>query len=458
MKILILGAGQVGASVAENLVSEKNDITVVDTNADRLKDLAAMYDLRTVVGNAAQPEVLAEAGAEDAEMLFAVTASDETNLVACKVAQRVFNIPKRIARVRSAHFSKHPELLSEDCFAVTDPICPEQIVTEAIGKLIEFPEALQVLEFADGRVSLVAVRAVAGGPLVSQPLAELRTHFPDIDAKVVAIYRQEQHVPVEPETCIQPGDEVFLLSATTRIRDVMCELRKMDRPVKRVMIAGGGNIGLRLAQSLENRLNVKVIEAGKKRAEYLAGQLGTALVLQGDVTDADLLGDENVDEMDLFVAVTNDDEANIMSALLAKRMGARRVISLINRRAYGELMQGGQIDIAISPAQATLGSLLEHIRRGDVHAVHSVRGGRGEALEVVAHGDRSSSKVVGRRLRELDLPKGATVAAIARGDTAIVRDAEHKVIEAGDHIVLFLPSRRMIPKIEKLFQVGVGFL
>jgi trk system potassium uptake protein TrkA len=458
MKILILGAGQVGASVAENLVSEKNDITVVDTNPDRLRELAAMFDLRTVVGSAAQPEVLEEAGAHDAEMMFAVTASDETNLVACKVAQKVFNIPTRIARVRSADFQRHPELLAEDCFAVTHAICPEQIVTEYIDKLIEFPEALQVLEFAGGKVSLVAVRAVKGGPLVSHKLAELRAQLPDIDAKVVAIYRDEEAVPVTPDTVIQPGDEVFVLSATARIRDVMCELRKMDRPVRRVMIAGGGNIGLRLAKALEHDHNVKLIEWTKKRAEHCSAQLGPALVLQGDITDADLLGDEHVDEMDLFISVTNDDEANIMSALLAKRMGARRVIALINRRAYGDLMQGGQIDIAISPAQATLGSLLEHIRRGDVEAVHSVRRGHGEALEVVAHGDAGSSKVVGRRLRDLDLPKGASVAAIVRGDLAIVRDAEHKVVEAGDHVILFLPAKRMIGKVEKLFQVGVGFI
>lgn len=457
MKILILGAGQVGASVAESLVSEKNDITVVDTNPDRLRELAAMFDLRTVMGSAAQPEVLAEAGADDTEMLFAVTASDETNLVACKVAQKVFNVPTRIARIRSADFQRHPELLGEDCFAVTHAICPEQIVTESIGKLVEFPEALQVLEFAGGKVSLVAVRAVKGGPLVSHRLAELRAQLPDIDAKVVAIFREERSVPVGPDTVIEPGDEVFVLSATSRIRDVMCELRKMDRPVRRILIAGGGNIGLRLAKSLEHGHNVKVIEWSKKRAELCSEQLGPALVLQGDITDADLLGDENVDEMDLFIAVTNDDEANIMSALLAKRMGARRVIALINRRAYGDLMQGGQIDIAISPAQATLGSLLEHIRRGDVEAVHSVRRGRGEALEVVAHGDPTSSKVVGKRLREVGLPKGASVAAIVRGEVAIVRDAEHKVVESGDHVVLFLESKRIIAKVEALFQVGVRF-
>ncbi len=458
MKILILGAGQVGASVAESLVSEKNDITVVDTNGERLAELSTLYDLRTVCGSAAQPAVLEEAGAADTEMLFAVTANDETNLVACKVAQRTFNIPSRIARVRSSDFQNHPELLGDDCFAVTHVICPEQIVTDSIAKLIEFPEALQVLEFARGKVSLVAVRAFEGGPLVRHPLSDLETQLPTVEAKVVAIFRDDKAVPVERDTVVQPGDEVFLLAASARVRDVMCELRRMDRPVRRVMIAGGGNIGSRLARRLETDLQVKVIEASRRRAEMLAGQLRSALVLHGDVTNEDLLGDENVDQMDLFVAVTNDDEANIMSALLAKRMGARRVIALINRRAYGDLVQGGQIDIAISPAQATIGSLLEHIRRGDVEAVHSVRRGRGEALEMIAHGKRDDSGVVGRRMSELNLPEGASVAALVRGDQAIVAGCENRVVENGDHVILVLPSKRMIPKVEALFQVKAGFL
>ncbi|MBX3673570.1 MAG: Trk system potassium transporter TrkA [Burkholderiales bacterium] len=457
MKILILGAGQVGASVAESLVSEKNDVTVVDTSAERLRDLASRFNLRTVTGNAAHPEVLADAGAADTDMLFAVTASDETNLVASKVGHAVFNIPTRIARIRSTWFQSHPQLLESDCFSVSHAICPEQIVTEYIGKLIEFPEALQVAEFAGGKIALVAVRAIEGGPIVRHPLHDLEMRLPTTDVKVAAIYRHDRPMPLAPETVVQAGDEVFFVAAAADIRGVMAEMRQMDRPVARVIIAGGGNIGLRLARALEDRLNVKVIEASKRRCEFLAGQLGTALVLNGDVSNEDLLGDENVDDTDLFVAVTNDDEANIMSALLAKRMGARRVIALINRRAYGDLMQGGQIDIAISPAQATLGSLLEHVRRGDVVAVHSVRRGRAEALELIAHGDRRTSRVVGRRIREIDLPPGATIVGIIRGGEAIVAEDDGHVIEAEDHVLVFLTQKRMIPKVEKLFEVGVGF-
>jgi trk system potassium uptake protein TrkA len=458
VKILILGAGQVGTSVAEALVSEKNDITVVDTNAERLKELQNQFDLRTVVGSAALPETLAEAGAADTDMLFAVTASDETNLVACKVAQTIYNIHTRIARVRSADFQKHPELLADDCFAVTHAICPEQIVTETIEKLIEFPEALQVLEFADGQVSLVAVRAVEGSPLVRHPLRDLEGLLPDVDVKVAAIYRNDRPVDCERGTVVQAGDEVFFLASSEHIRDVMGELRQMDKPVRRVMIAGGGNIGLRLARALEGDYNVKVIESSKRRCEFLAAALSTGLVLNGDVTNEDLLGDEHVDETDLFISVTNDDEANIMAALLAKRMGARRVIALINRRAYADLVQGGQIDIAISPAQATLGSLLEYVRRGDVVAVHSVRRGRAEAIEMIAHGDRGSSKVVGRSIRELKMPRGASIAAIVRMGKPIVADDDALIIESGDHVILFLTSKREIPKVEKLFEVGVGFL
>ncbi len=457
MNILILGAGQVGASVAESMVSEKNDVTVVDLIPERLKALQGQFNLRTVVGNAAHPEILAEAGAEDCDMLFAVTASDETNLVACKVGHAVFNIPTRIARIRSTWHQKHPGLLGPECFSVTHAICPEQIVTDYIGKLIEFPEALQVAEFAGGMIDLVAVRAVEGGAIVRQPLRHLESRLPTMDVKVAAIYRNDRPLELAPETVVEAGDEVFFVAASGNLREVMAEMRQMDRPVKRMIIAGGGNIGLRLARAFEKRLHVKIIEASKPRCEYLAGQLGSALVLNGDVSNEDLLDEESVDETDLFVSVTNDDEANIMSALLAKRMGARRVIALINRRAYGDLMQAGQIDIAISPAQATLGSLLEHVRRGDVVAVHSVHRGRAEAIELIAHGNAETSSVVGRRIRELWLPPGAVVVGIVRGKQAIVAEDDSHIIESGDHVVVFLTQKRMIPKVEKLFGVSAGF-
>jgi trk system potassium uptake protein TrkA len=469
MKIIILGAGRVGSSVAESLVSEANDITVIDTDPARVADLQERFDLRGLVGNATLPSVQREAGADDADLLIAVTSTDETNLVACKIAADLFNVPTRIARVRNVELQEHPELTGEKGFRVTHIIWPEQSVTDYLLKLIEFPEALQVLEFADGRACLIAVRAFAGGPLVSHPISDLRKHIPNVDTRIVAIFRNDRSIECEATTMIQPGDEVFFLAAEQHIRTVMAELRRMDRPVRRVMLAGGGNIGLRLARALDSgegldwaeRFNVKIIEFNKRRCEYLASQLSAdTLVLHGDATDEDLLTDEGVNEVDLFAALTNDDENNIMSALLAKRLGARRTIALINRKSYGELMQGGQIDIAISPSHATLSNLLKHVRRGDVVAAHSLRRGAAEALEIIAHGDARSSRVVGRKIEDLELPRGATIGAIVRGqdETARVLVAHHDtVIEAEDHLIVFVARKRMIARLEKLFQVGVGF-
>jgi len=471
MRIVILGAGQVGSTVAESLVSEANDITVVDVNFERLKKLQDRLDLRTVSGNAAHPATLEQAGARDADLILAVTQSDETNMVACKLAATMFNIPNKIARIRSADYLSHPEIFSGENFAVDSAICPEQVITDYIVKLLEFPESLQVLEFADGKVSLVAVRAFHGGPLVGHEIAALRTHVPKVDTRVAAIFRHDSAIIPEGNTVVEAGDEVFFLAATRDIRQVMRELRRMDQPVRRVMIGGGGNIGRRLAKAIEERYEVKIIEFNKGGAERLAAELNRTLVLSGDVTDEELLASENIADMDVYCALTNDDETNILSSLLAKRMGARKVIALINRTSYANLVEAGQIDIAISPAQATIGTLLARVRRGDCAVVHSLRRGAAEALELIAHGDASSSKVVGRRVEEIDLPKGATIGAVVRqrgdkkADNGKLNGKDYQVIiahhditiEANDHVIVFVVNKRIVPKVEKLFQVDLGF-
>lgn len=456
MKILILGAGQVGSTVAESLVGEANDITVVDTDNVKLQQLQDRLDLRTITGSAAHPSVLERAGINDADMLLAVTQSDEVNLVACKLAASLYNTPTRIARIRTADYRNREEVFNTDNFCVDFSICPEQILTEYIAKLIEFPEALQVLEFADGKVSLVAVRAFEGGPLVGQPLSFLRGHMPQIDTRVAAIFRQDRPIIPEGNTVVQTDDEIFFIAATENIRSVLSEMRRMDKANRRVMIIGGGNIGWRLAKTLERDYEVKLIDHNKKSCERLAGELTNTLVLNGDGTDEKLMQQENVGEVDVFCALTNDDENNIMSALLAKQRGARKVLALINRGAYVDLVQGGKIDIALSPAHVTIGSLLAYVRRGDVVAVHSLRRGAAEALELVAHGDRQSSRVVGRCIEEIDLPKGATIGAVVRGDEVIMGHRD-TLIESGDHVIVFVINKKMIHKVEKLFQVGIGF-
>ncbi|MCC7286534.1 MAG: Trk system potassium transporter TrkA [Burkholderiaceae bacterium] len=465
MKIVILGAGRVGESVAESLVLERNDITVIDLDADRLKALQDRFDLRTVVGDGIQPSVLREAGIDDADLLIACAAQDETNLVVCKVAHDVFGVPTNVARLRSPEFQAGTPLLDRGGFAVDQVICPEQSVTAYVRKLVEYPEALQVMQFAKGLVSLVAVRAVGSGPLVGHSLAEIPNLLPDTPMRVVAIYRGETSLArLDGQARIEPGDEVFLLAATTQIRRVLAALGKMDRPVKRVMIAGGGRVGLRLAREISQSYQVKLIETSQARCEYLATQLpGSVLVLRGDSTDEDLLGEENVGEMDLFLALTSDDEDNIMACLLAKRLGARRVFALINRKAYADLVQSTQIDIAISPAHAVIGELLTNVRRGDIEAVHSLRHGAAEALEAVVRGDRKTCKVADRRVDQIRLPEGAQIGALVRsrghsGEAPEVIIPHHDtVIRSGDHVIVFVPRKPMVREIEKLFQVSALF-
>ncbi len=457
MKIIILGAGQVGRSVANALVSEANDITVVDQNDALLQELQNRLDLGTVQGHAGQPDVLRKAGAEDADMILAVTNSDETNMVACQVAYTLFHTPTKIARVRAQGYLDNPQLFDPSAFPVDVLISPEQLVTDYILKLIEFPGALQVLDFADGRVRLVAVKAYHGGPLVGHALSTLYEHMPEVDARVAAIYREGEVIQPKGDTVIKAEDEVFFIAAAGNIRSVMSELRKLESPYKRIIIAGAGNIGRRLASSLESKYRVKLIERNPTRAREIAERLDMAIVLHGDAADEDLLLEENIENTDVFCAVTNDDEANILSAMLAKRLGAKRVMALINRPAYVDLVQSGTIDIAISPQQATIGTLLTRVRRGDVVQVHSLRRGAAEAIEAVAHGDRSSSKVVGRAIEEIKLPKGTTIGAVVRGEQVLI--AHHDtMIESEDHVILFLVDKRRIRDVEKLFQVGVTFL
>ncbi|MCR5864275.1 MAG: Trk system potassium transporter TrkA [Aquincola tertiaricarbonis] len=472
MNILIIGAGRVGESVAESLVSERNDITVVDTDPRRLAVLQDRLDLRGVAGNGIQPSVLREAGADDCDMLIACAAADETNLVVCKVAHQVFNVPMTIARLRSPEFEAGSPLLArEGGFAVDEVICPEASVTRYVRKLVDYPEALQVLEFVGGLVSLITVRAVRGGQMVQHSLAELPQLVPEADMRIVAIYRGNHAVPLEGSTRIAAGDEVFVLAATEHVRQVLGALRQMDKPTKRLMIAGGGRVGLRLARELEEACQIKLIEMHQPRCEYLATQLSSrTLVLHGDSTDEDLMEDENVREMDLFAALTSDDEDNIMACLLAKRLGARRVLALINRRAYADLVQGTQIDIAISPSHTVIGELLAHIRRGDVEAVHSLRRGAAEALEIVARGDARNSKVVGRRIDQIALPQGAQIGALVRGlpradapadqpapKPQVLMAHHDTMIQSDDHVIVFLPHKRMVREVERLFQVGVTF-
>lgn len=456
MKIIILGAGQVGKTAAHHLAREEaNEVTVIDQNDELLRDLQDRLDIRTVVGNGAFPSTLAAAGARDADVVIALTNSDEVNMVACHVVWKLFNKDStRIARIRSGDYIQHSALFTDEdrAFAVDVTISPEQLVTEHVARLIRYPGALQVLDFADGRVRLVGARALRGGLLVGQRLMQLREHIPGTDARVAAIYRGGQSIKPDGETIIEHGDEVFFLAARKDIRLVMNEIQRLEDPARRVVIAGGGNIGFRLAQLLEKENQVKLIERDFKRARRLSEQLSNTIVLNGDAADEELLLEENIDSADVFVALTNSEEANILSAMLAKRLGCHKVMALINRPAYAELMENGPLDVALSPQTVTIGSLLAHVRRGDVVRVHSLRRGAAEAIEAIAHGIQGESRVIGRRIEDIPMPDGATIGAIVRGEEVII--AHHDtVIERDDHVIMFLTDRRHVEAVERLFEV-----
>ena len=458
MKIIILGAGQVGRTAAYHLSREEaNDVTVVDLDEDVLRDLQDRLDIRTVSGNAASPRILEAAGIAGTDILVALTNSDEINMLACQIAWTLYRTPKKIARVRSADYTERDKLFSENGVAVDVWISPEQLVTEYVARLIRYPGTLQVLDFADGRVRLVGIRALQGGPLVGQALRTLREHIPSADARVAAIYRAGKSVKPEAETVIEDGDEVFFIAARDDIRVVMKELRREEAPARRVVIAGGGNIGLRLASALEGKNQVKLIERDGKRARRVSELLNRTIVLHGDAADEELLLEENIDNTDVFAALTNSEEANILSAMLAKRLGAHKVMALINKPSYAELIESGSIDVAISPQSVTIGSLLAHVRRGDVVRVHSLRRGAAEALEIVVHGDADSSKVIGRCIEDIALPGGTTLGAVVRAEEVII--AHHDTtVQPDDHLILFLTDRRHIDAVEKLFQGSASFL
>lgn len=464
MKIVILGAGQVGSTLATNLASESNDVTLVDSNEELLSELRDRLDIQTVCGWGSHPEILEQAGIEDADMLVAVTSYDEINMVACQIAHSLFHTPHKIARIRSVGYTNskvHQRLFGAEDMPVDVAITPEQLVTDHLVKLIHQPGALQVKDFADGHVQLVAVSAQPSAPMVGRPIKEMVNQLGKAETRVAAIYRHNRPILAEGDTHIESGDEVFFLAAKKHIREVMSELAGKEKPYRRIVIAGGGNIGFRVAKALEHEYQVKVIELDASRCEFLAERLHKTIVLNGSSSDQDLLKEEGIETVDVFLALTNNDAANIISSMLAKRLKAGKVVTLINNPVYVDLMQSsGDIDIAVAPSQITTSALLTFVRRGDTVKVHSLRRGAAEAMEIVAHGDSKSSKVVGRRIAEVKLPKGATIGCVVRNvddKPQVLMGKGDIVIEDEDHLIIFLVDKDHVRKIEQLFSVSVSF-
>ncbi|MDT4329245.1 Trk system potassium transporter TrkA [Methylomonas sp. MED-D] len=451
MKIVILGAGVTGSSVAGALASEENDIVVIDQKSHLLTALKARLDIATVEGNATHPSVLEQSGIRDADMVIAVTDRDETNMLACQVINTLYSKPKTIARVRAIDFLTHPELFQPNGIPIDIVISPEQVVTEAIRNLIKFPGALHVSEFADGLVRLFSIKVVATGFLTGKRIQAVKEKLADGMIRVAAIFRDGKAIPVNGEAVIATGDEVFFVCPRDKVRKTLIDLHKLESPIKSIMLAGGGHIGKRLALALENNYHVKVIEHNIERAKDIANDLRNTMILHGDCTDESLLLEEMIEDTDLFCAITNNDGINLISAGLAKKLGAKKAICLVNNNSYLKLLDGSDIDLAIQPKLETLGGILKHVRKGDVVGVSSVCGGSAEAIEAIAHRSKNASSVVGLRVDQVNLPDGVILGALIR-EKEVIPVHHDTVFAEGDHVVMFALNKKHVKDIEEYFQ------
>lgn len=450
MKILILGAGVTGSAVAAALASEENDIMVVDFKPLLLDALKERFDIATVAGNAAHPSVLEQAGIHNTDIVIAVTDSDETNMLACLIINALYKRPKTIARVRAIDYFKHPLLFKTKGIPIDHVISPEMIVMESIRNLIDFPGVQHISEFADGLVKLFSVKVTENVFLTGKKIKDISDRLADSKIRVVAIFRQGKQLLVSGQSIIETGDEVFFVSPREEVRKVLKELHRLEAPIKRIMIAGGGHIGKRLGLALENDHQVKIIEKNPVRAKKIANELHKTVVLKGDCADETLMLDESIESTDLFCAITDNDGVNIISASLAKSLGARKTICLLNHVSYTKLLPGTGIDVAVLPNQETLGSILKHVRKGDVAQVSSLCGGSAEAIEAVAHANGSHS-VVGKRVDAIHFPSGIVLGALIRNKEVI--EIHHDTIfEENDHVVMFAMEKKLVVNIEKNFQ------
>jgi trk system potassium uptake protein TrkA len=452
MKILILGAGQVGSTLAKYLCSDDdNDITIVDQKEEMLIPLQRHLDIKTVIGYGAYPSVLEKAGIKSMDVVIAVMRSDERNMVACRMAHTLYNVKKKIARIRTTEYLLRPEIFSNDALPIDFLITPENLITEYIQGIVEQPGASQVFDFENGLVQLVETRAFIGTPIVNRPIKELHEHMPDVKIRIVSLYRNEKAIPAKSDTIIREGDQVYFLAKKDHISRALKEFRRAENTYQKIFIAGGGSIGINVARLLEDTHNIRIIELSEDRAKYLSEKLNNTLVLQGNASDEDLLKEEGIENTDLFLALTDSDEVNVIVSILAKRLGAHKTIALVKRDVYAALAeQSGDVDIIVSPDQITVSGILSHLRKGDCMKVHSLQHGKAEAIEIVVHGNEKTSEVVGVQIKDLPLPEDVVVGAIVRNDELLM-GSKKLVIEEGDHVLMVLMDVGKIHEVEALF-------
>lgn len=457
MKVIVCGAGQVGFHIAQHLSRENNDVTVIDQSPELIRRVSDTLDVQSVVGHASRPDVLERAGAKDADMVIAVTAADEVNMVACQVAHSLFDVPTKIARVRHQAYLKPmwANLFSRDHMPIDVIISPEIEVAHAITRRLSVPGAFEMIPLVGGKVNLLGIRCGEDCPLINTPLRQITQLFPDLAVTIVGIDRDGRVITPDADTQLLPGDSVYVVAAAEKQDRTMAAFGHEEMEARRLVIFGGGNIGMFLAQQLEEhatRLNVKLIEFNAERAEECASKLSKTMVLHGDVLDGSMMEEANMAKTETVIAVTNDDETNILSSLLAKREGAQRAITLINKGEYGSLIGSLGIDVIVDPRNITVSNIIQHVRRGRIHSVHTLGEGFGEMIEAEA---LATSPMVGIPLKEANLPEGLVIGAIVRGDE-VINPRGNTVVNTGDRVVLFAASD-VISKVEKMFSVQLEY-
>jgi trk system potassium uptake protein TrkA len=453
LKIIIVGAGEVGFHIASHLALENKDVVVLDKNPDAIRRVSDNLDVQVVIGSGSSPVVLEEAGIQDAEIILAVTNSDEINLVACLVADIISPSTKKLARIRNADFDNYHENLREAAPHIDTIINPDTEVVNTIYRMMSVPGAVDIGEFADGRLKFIGVNLEDDSKLVGARLSELPAIIGEARPLIAAVVREDELIIPRGKDRLRSGDLVYFISEEEKLQDTLSVFNKYDEPIKRVLIVGGGRIGLRLAKLLEDQsIYCKIIERNPDRCTYLAERLNKSIVLCGDGSDQELLAEENIQDMDLVVTLTKDEETNILASLLAKRMGARKAITRISKFSYFPLTSAIGIEQVVSPRLSAINSILQHIRKGKVLSAISIKGEQAEVIEAVA---LETTDIVGKPLRDIAFPKGAMVAGIIRGELIIVPTGD-SVIQPDDRVIIFA-RKEAIAKIEKILAVKLEY-
>lgn len=449
MKLVIVGAGEVGFHIAQKLSSESKDVTVIDKNPEALRRLTEHFDVQAIEGSGCDPHILKEAGIEEADAFLAVTDSDETNLIACFFANVLAPEVKKLARIRNEAYTHFQPGLLEHHLKIDKIINPDREVVAAIERLITFPDVEDVSELAEGKIRIAGFRATENSPVKNKMLLKLRQQHNDLSFVVGAIFRNDRLIVPKGNDVIEPGDFIYVVSERTVMRKVLRLFGCHEDPPRNILIIGGGKIGLLTARHLEARdLHIRLLERDRKRCDFLAEVLNRAVVIHGDGTDQQILEEENISRMDLVLALTGDEETNILSSLLAKRLGAKRVITRISKFAYMPIVYAIGLGHVVNPRFSAINSILRYIRQGKILSAVTLRGEEAEVLEVEAV---EKSGIVGRPLKEIGFPKGALVLAVLRSKEIVIPTGD-TIINPGDRAII-LAERKVIPRVEKQLSI-----